>query len=105
MPCIDWLPSLQGMWVTNDYLPVMGLKAVVGRGFEESDFGQGPVKVVLLGYEFWQRAFNGDRQIIGKTVRISRWDRSEEHTSELQSHSDLVCRLLREKKKKQTTRT
>src|SRR5438034_3054067 len=26
-------------------------------------------------------------------------DRSEEHTSELQSHSDLVCRLLLEKKK------
>src|SRR5438034_4296865 len=29
------------------------------------------------------------------TVRL----RSEEHTSELQSHSDLVCRLLLEKKK------
>src|SRR5436190_5664495 len=30
-----------------------------------------------------------------------RWNtfRSEEHTSELQSHSDLVCRLLLEKKK------
>src|SRR5437773_5998845 len=27
--------------------------------------------------------------------------RSEEHTSELQSHHDLVCRLLLEKKKKQ----
>src|SRR5260221_9664375 len=33
--------------------------------------------------------------------------RSEEHTSELQSHSDLVCRLLLEKKKttKNTTTT
>src|SRR5438132_13905504 len=29
----------------------------------------------------------------------SRQARSEEHTSELQSHSDLVCRLLLEKKK------
>src|SRR5260221_4780748 len=29
----------------------------------------------------------------------ARQDRSEEHTSELQSHSDLVCRLLLEKKK------
>src|SRR5438034_5616001 len=28
--------------------------------------------------------------------------RSEEHTSELQSHSDLVCRLLLEKKNRQT---
>src|SRR5260221_9729537 len=30
--------------------------------------------------------------------------RSEEHTSELQSHSDLVCRLLLEKKKKKNKR-
>src|SRR5438034_6968865 len=29
--------------------------------------------------------------------------RSEEHTSELQSHSDLVCRLLLEKKKTKIT--
>src|SRR5574343_1126459 len=29
------------------------------------------------------------------------FDRSEEHTSELQSHHDLVCRLLLEKKKKE----
>src|SRR5438034_6612093 len=29
--------------------------------------------------------------------------RSEEHTSELQSHSDLVCRLLLEKKKTNNT--
>src|SRR5437667_8031855 len=31
--------------------------------------------------------------------------RSEEHTSELQSHHDLVCRLLLEKKKEKTDRT
>src|SRR5437773_9615769 len=30
--------------------------------------------------------------------------RSEEHTSELQSHHDLVCRLLLEKKKKKQSR-
>src|SRR5438034_5571160 len=35
-----------------------------------------------------------DAEAIGKAAR------SEEHTSELQSHSDLVCRLLLEKKKK-----
>src|SRR5436190_9234766 len=37
------------------------------------------------------RARRGDRM---------RFVRSEEHTSELQSHSDLVCRLLLEKKKR-----
>jgi putative ABC transport system permease protein len=66
--------SIQGMEVTKDYLRVMGLQPVVGRGFEKQDFALGPVKVILLGNEFWQRTFNGDPQIIGKTVRISRWD-------------------------------
>src|SRR2546430_13011875 len=36
--------------------------------------------------------------------RISSHVRSEEHTSELQSQSNLVCRLLLEKKKKNTQR-
>jgi putative ABC transport system permease protein len=70
----DGSQSMQGMEVTKDYFSVMGLRPVAGRGFEEPDFQQGPVKAILLGYEFWQRAFNGDPQIIGKTVRISRWD-------------------------------
>src|SRR2546430_13417000 len=41
-----------------------------------------------------------------KPTRL-RWDnyRSEEHTSELQSQSNLVCRLLLEKKKKRTTKS
>lgn len=70
----DGSQSLQGMWVTKEYLPVLGLKTVVGRGFEDGDFVKWPVKVIVLGYELWQRTFNGDPGIIGKTVRISRWD-------------------------------
>src|SRR2546427_2786122 len=33
---------------------------------------------------------------------VGQWYRSEEHTSELQSQSNLVCRLLLEKKKHKT---
>src|SRR2546430_11806170 len=40
---------------------------------------------------------------INAAVNNSPTTRSEEHTSELQSQSNLVCRLLLEKKKKQTT--
>src|SRR5438034_5576329 len=39
--------------------------------------------------------------ILGGADGGGRSARSEEHTSELQSHSDLVCRLLLEKKKKE----
>jgi putative ABC transport system permease protein len=70
----DGSQSAEGMEVTKDYLQVMGLQPVLGRSFEDSDIGPGPVKVILLGYEFWKRTFNGDPQIIGKTVRISRWE-------------------------------
>src|ERR1700733_14297542 len=70
----DGSQSIQGMAVTRDYQQIVGLRPVLGRGFAEQDFAQGPVKAILLGYEFWQRTFNGDPQIIGKTVRISRWD-------------------------------
>src|SRR2546422_7863982 len=35
-------------------------------------------------------------------LHVYDWDRSEEHTSELQSRLHLVCRLLLEKKKKNT---
>src|SRR5437588_2282361 len=44
-----------------------------------------------------------DLQVLPANVLIES-GRSEEHTSELQSHSDLVCRLLLEKKKKQDNR-
>src|SRR2546430_13041970 len=40
---------------------------------------------------------------IGADLREGKRTRSEEHTSELQSQSNLVCRLLLEKKKKYTT--
>src|SRR2546428_7305033 len=39
----------------------------------------------------------------GEHLSVRLRQRSEEHTSELQSRSDLVCRLLLEKKKKYTT--
>src|SRR2546427_962475 len=48
-----------------------------------------------------------DAQVIDKNFKFSRIsviDRSEEHTSELQSQSNLVCRLLLEKKKTQITK-
>src|SRR5436190_17571907 len=45
-------------------------------------------------YEDNQSRDGTDRDAVKQDLR------SEEHTSELQSHSDLVCRLLLEKKKK-----
>jgi putative ABC transport system permease protein len=65
--------SLEGMYVTKDYFRVMGLEPAFGRTFEESDTLPKAPPVIILGYEFWQAKLNGDRQIVGKPIRISRW--------------------------------
>ena len=54
--------------------------------------------------ELWQKgvdAVRGATTVAAalQETALAEPDRSEEHTSELQSHSDLVCRLLLEKKK------
>src|SRR5206468_9382025 len=49
----------------------------------------------------WRGRCGASRRRTPRGPRPSGWrGRSEEHTSELQSRSDLVCRLLLEKKKK-----
>src|SRR2546430_13440705 len=72
-----------------------------------------PPRSTLFPYTTLFRSIGAQLAIrkIGKTQRValciysprnerSRKRRSEEHTSELQSQSNLVCRLLLEKKKK-----
>src|SRR5436190_11772453 len=58
------------------------------RSIPDSAHGTNPATAIIAGYEVENIKSESHGQI----------DRSEEHTSELQSHSDLVCRLLLEKK-------
>src|SRR2546430_11828580 len=63
-----------------------------------------PLQFSLLKQPFRERAplwrELRDGGVQGRTKLL--YGRSEEHTSELQSQSNLVCRLLLEKKKKKT---
>src|SRR2546422_8335989 len=59
-----------------------------------------------LGDDGGRRAVPGEIAVpTGSAAAEDLSDRSEEHTSELQSRLHLVCRLLLEKKKKTTTTT
>src|SRR5260370_24491394 len=51
------------------------------------------------GFALEWREFDWSCETYVKTGHMMPADRSEEHTSELQSHLNLVCRLLLEKKK------
>jgi putative ABC transport system permease protein len=68
----DGSESLQGMAVTRDYFRTVGLAPMAGRTFQESETGATPAPVIVLGYDLWQRKFNGDPQILGKKIRMSR---------------------------------
>src|SRR2546426_4699727 len=60
------------------------------------------IKSVLQKGESFKIAGFGNFIVRSKGPRKGRNPRSEEHTSELQSPCNLVCRLLLEKKKKNT---
>src|SRR5436190_6665727 len=58
-----------------------------------------PYTTLFRSRDGWNRPGAGPGAALHGHDRPYRAARSEEHTSELQSHSDLVCRLLLEKKK------
>ena len=57
--------------ISGNYFQVMGLSAVAGRLTSSQDDGPGKPPVAVLGYQFWMDKFGGDRNVIGKTVRIN----------------------------------
>src|SRR5206468_10645061 len=71
----------------HDALPISGIVGRAGAGSGVDHAGQSPQSECRGGSGLW-----------GLTSMVNA-ARSEEHTSELQSRSDLVCRLLLEKKK------
>src|SRR2546430_6170480 len=71
------------------------LGALASLGVVDDELGRGQTRLLeRLGEE--RRV---ERDVPGRRGGIREEDRSEEHTSELQSQSNLVCRLLLEKKK------
>jgi predicted permease len=63
-----------GELVSGNYFAVLGVKPILGRVFSPDEYGdrQGGYPVAVLSYGLWQRQFNGDRGVIGRTVRVNR---------------------------------
>jgi putative ABC transport system permease protein len=56
--------------VTEDFLPILGGAPVRGRGIIAGDLDPDAENVVVLTYGFWQRAFGGDPEILGRTMMV-----------------------------------
>jgi putative ABC transport system permease protein len=62
--------QLVGAFVSSGYFAVVGVDPILGRAFlpEEHEAGKG--QVVILGYNFWQRRFGGDKNIINRNLTL-----------------------------------
>ena len=61
-----------GQIVSGNYFSVLGAEMALGRAFSpEEDRGLGAHPVMVLSYGFWQRRFNADPGIIGKTLKLT----------------------------------
>src|SRR2546428_8379657 len=88
---------MKPLTVADSATIILGLQDEIRRT-EESRYDHRLHGVLLVAHG---RTCPEVAALLGDAPRtVEYWIRSEEHTSELQSRSDLVCRLLLEKKKK-----
>jgi putative ABC transport system permease protein len=63
--------QLQGDRVTGDYFGVFGTRPVQGRLLTDADARPGNERVAVLSFAFWQRAFGGATDVVGRTLRLN----------------------------------
>ena len=70
----DLPEDVQGVYFTSNGFNFFGVPPALGRGLQPSDAidGQDPQPVVVLSYKFWQRHFNADPAILGRTIQLVR---------------------------------
>lgn len=65
------LDTIQGAAISQQFLRVIGIRAVLGRLFTDSDFQPGNMPLAVLSYDLWSRRFGADPTIIGKPIRLN----------------------------------
>jgi predicted permease len=62
---------ISGQLVSGEFFHTMGLKAAVGRLLDASDDTLAAAPVAVLNYGYWQSAFGGSREMIGRTIELN----------------------------------
>jgi putative ABC transport system permease protein len=57
--------------VSADFFDILGVQPVLGRTFRAADDAPNAPAVLLLSHAYWQRAFGGDRAIVGRTFEMN----------------------------------
>jgi predicted permease len=57
--------------VSEGYLELFDIRPIIGRAFSTDDAHEGSPAVALLGHGYWQSQFDGDRAVIGRTIRVA----------------------------------
>jgi predicted permease len=63
-----------GIEVSDNFFSVLGVQPTLGRSFLPEETVKGGAPAVVLSYGFWQDQFNGDKEVLGHTIRISGTD-------------------------------
>src|SRR5277367_2092367 len=61
---------INGQLVSGDFFRTMGLKAAAGRLIDASDDTSAAAPVAVLNYGYWQSAFGGSGEVIGRTIEL-----------------------------------
>ena len=62
---------VDGELVSGNYFETLGVSSALGRTIQPSDDRPDAPPAVVLSYGYWQRAFGGASDIIGRTVRLN----------------------------------
>lgn len=62
---------IYGLKVTQNLLPLLGIKPMLGRLFLPGEDQEGAEHEVILSSRLWQRRFNGDRNMLGKAITLN----------------------------------
>ncbi len=62
---------INGQLVSGDFFRTMGLKAAIGRLIDANDDTAAAASVTVLNYGYWQSAFGGSRDVIGRTIELN----------------------------------
>jgi len=62
---------LRGVGISQNFLDVLGVKPLLGRGFDSAECAWNGRKAVLLSHAFWQQQFAGDPKVLGRTLTLN----------------------------------